>query len=75
MLDTTYDQTECPPWISDSLIDATIKTFSQNSKPPLDEAEAVELVLTVGQLLEATGQLNLEIDHEDEKVHGMGTSE
>jgi hypothetical protein len=39
------------------------------------ESEAVEVILSLSQLLEATGLLALEIEHDDEKVHGVGEGE
>lgn len=75
MLEARNDQIERPQWMSDSLIEATIETISRRAKLAVDDAKAVELLSAMSQLLEATGLLKLEIEHEDEKVHGVGEGE
>lgn len=65
-----------PRWMSDELVEKTIRHFQPKSSQPFGEAEAVKVLLSLSQLLEATGLLKLEIDDEDEEeVHRMGESE
>ena len=62
-----------PRWMSDELVGQTIRHFQPKSSEPFGEAEAVKVLLSLSQLLEATGLLKLEIDDDDdEEVHGMG---
>jgi len=65
-----------PRWMSDELVEKTIRHFQPKSSQPFGEAEAVQVLLSLSQLLEATGLLKLEIDDEDEEeIHRMGESE
>ena len=60
-----------PRWMTDELVETTIRQFQPKSSEPFGEAEAVKVLLSLSQLLEATGLLKLEIDDE-EKVHWVG---
>lgn len=60
-----------PVWITDDLIERTIQEFQPKSSVLLTESDAVQIVLSLSQLLEATNLLKLEID--DEEIYGMGT--
>ena len=62
-----------PEWITDDLIEQTIRAFDPPSGGTLAEADAVGMILSLSQLLEAIGLLKLGRDHEE--VHGMGTSQ
>lgn len=65
-----------PRWMSDELVEQTIRHFQPKSSEPFGKDEAVKVLLSLSQLLEATGLLKLEIDDEDEEeVHRMGESE
>lgn len=65
-----------PRWMSDELVEKTIRHFQPKSSQPFGEAEAVQVLLSLSQLLEATGLLKLEIDDEDEEeIHRMGEGE
>ncbi len=63
-----------PRWMNDELVEKTIRQFQPKSSEPFGEDEAVKVLLSLSQLLEATGLLKLEID-DDEEVHRMGESE
>ena len=69
------DSLDRPNWMTDGLVEKTISHFQLKSSEPFGEPEAVQVLLSLSQLLEATGLLKLEIGHEDGKVHGMGESE
>jgi hypothetical protein len=62
-----------PGWITDELIKQTIRVWDLRSSTPLPNDSAVRLILTIGQLLDATGMTKVEEDNEE--VHGMGKSE
>lgn len=65
-----------PRWMSDELVEETIRRFLPKSSVPFGEDEAVQVLLSLSQLLEATGLLKLEIDDDyKEEVHRMGESE
>jgi hypothetical protein len=65
-----------PRWMSDELVEKTIRHFQPKSSQPFGKAEAVQVLLSLSQLLEATGLLKLEIDDEDEEeIHRMGEGE
>jgi hypothetical protein len=62
-----------PEWITNDLIDQMIQAFDPPSGGTLTEADAVGMILSLNQLLEAVGLLKLGRDHEE--VHGVGTSQ
>lgn len=66
-----------PRWMSAELVEKTIRHFQPKSSQPFGEAEAVQVLLSLSQLLEATGLLKLEIDddEDEEEIHRMGESE
>lgn len=66
---------ERPRWMTDELIEKTIRHFRSKTSDPFSETEAVQVLLSLSQLLDATGLLKLEIENETEEVHGMGQSE
>ena len=51
-----------------------IRNFRPKSSEPFGEEEAVQVLLSLSQLLEATGKLKLEIDDEEE-LHRLGEGE
>jgi hypothetical protein len=65
---------ERPQWMTEELVQRAILHFQAKSSVPFGEDEAVQVLLPLSQLLEATGLLKLEIDDEDEEVHRMGES-
>ena len=62
-----------PDWINDDLIKQTIRVWKKRSPTPLSNDNAVQLILTIGQLLDATGMTKVE--EVDEEIHRMGESE
>lgn len=68
-------EVERPRWMTDELVEQAIRTFRPKSSEPFGEAQAVQVLLSLSQLLEATGLLKLEIDDDKEEVHRMGESE
>lgn len=65
-----------PPWMSDELVQKAIRHFRTKTSERFGEPEAVEALLSLGQLFEATGLLKLEIEGEaDKEVHGVGEGE
>ena len=68
---------ERPRWMSDQLIEQTVRNFRPKSSEPFGEEQAVQVLLSLSQLLEATGLLKLEIDDEEgeEEVHRLGEGE
>lgn len=73
------DDTECgaeerPEWLTESLIEQTIRTFQPKVSTPLTEADAVRMILSLSQLLDATGLMKLEnfCETSEEEVYGMG---
>jgi hypothetical protein len=67
------DSLDRPNWITDELVTRTISHFQTDTSDPFGCAEAVQVLLSLSQLLEATGTLKLEFSNED--VYGMGKSE
>ena len=59
--------------MSNELIENTIRHFRLKSFEPFGDEQAVQVLLSLSQLLEATGMLKLEID--DEEVYCMGEGE
>lgn len=68
-------EVERPRWMTDELVDQAIRTFRSKSSEPFGEEQAVQVLLSLSQLLEATGLLKLEIDDDKKEVHRMGESE
>ena len=64
-------EVERPRWMTDELVEQTIRNFRPKSSEPFGEEQAVQVLLSLSQLLEATGLLKLEIDDEEE-VHRVG---
>ncbi len=64
-------EAERPRWMSKELVEQTIRNFRTNSSEPFGEEQAVQVLMSLSQLLEATGLLKLEIEDEEE-VHRMG---
>lgn len=60
-------------WITDELIRQTIRVWEKRSSTPLSNDDAVQLIFTMGQLLDATGLTRVE--EVDEEIYGMGKSE
>lgn len=75
--DTESGAEERPRWLTDSLIEQTLRTFQQKASAPLSQADAVRVILSLSQLLEATGLMKLENNREEneEEIHGVGTSQ
>ena len=69
------DSDERPRWMTDELVEQAIHNFRPKSSEPLGAEQAVQVLLSLSQLLEATGLLRLEIDDEAEEVHRMGEGE
>ncbi len=76
------DDTECgaderPEWLTESLVEQTIRTFQPKVSTTLTEADAVRMILSLSQLLDATGLMKLEngCETSEEEVHGVGESE
>ena len=68
-------EVERPRWMTDELVEQTIRNFRPKSSERFGENDAVQVLLSLSQLLEATGLLKLEIDDEEDKeVHRMGES-
>lgn len=67
-------EVERPRWMTDELVKQTIRTFRPKRSEPFGEAQAVQVLLSLSQLLEATGLLKLEIEDEEE-VHWVGEGE
>jgi hypothetical protein len=65
---------ERPRWMTDELVEQTIRNFRSKTSVPFGEEQAVQVLQSLSQLLEATGLLKLEIDDEEE-VSRMGESE
>lgn len=68
-------EVERPRWMTNELVEQTIRNFRPKSPEPFGEAQAVQVLLSLSQLLEATGMLKLEIDDEEAEVHRMGEGE
>ena len=69
------DSDERPRWMTSELVEQAIRNFRPKSFEPFGEEQAVQVLLSLSQLLEATGLLKLEIDDEEEEVHRLGESE
>lgn len=68
-----HDGSERPRWLTDKLLEQAIKVFQPKSSVPFDESDAVEVLVSLSQLLEVTGVLKLEHDDEtDEAIHRLG---
>jgi len=61
--------------MTDKLVEQTIRNFRPKSSEPFGEEQAVQALLSLSQLLEATGLLKLEIGDEEKEVHGVGESQ
>jgi hypothetical protein len=74
--DTESGADERPGWLTESLVEQTLRAFRPKTSTPLSEADAVRVILSLSQLLEATGLMKLENNREgnEEEVHGLGTS-
>jgi hypothetical protein len=68
---------ERPGWVSEALIEQTLQVFQPMVSMHLTDTDAVRAILSVGQLLEATGLINMEDSGErnEEEVYGLGKSE
>lgn len=75
--DTESGSDERPGWLTDSLIEQTLRIFQPKASTPLTETDAVRVILSLSQLLEATGLIKLENYREgnEEEVYGLGTSQ
>lgn len=75
--DTESGADERPAWLTESLVEQTLRAFQPKASTPLTEADAVRVILSLSQLLEATGLISLENNREgnEEEVHGLGTSQ
>ena len=69
--DREQPEVERPRWMTDELVEQAIRNFRPKSSEPFGEEQAVQVLLSLSQLLEATGLLKLEIDDEEE-VHRVG---
>lgn len=68
-----HELPERPRWLTDQLVDLAIQTYGPKLDDPFSESDAVELLLSLSQLLEVTGVLKLENDDEtDEAIHRLG---
>lgn len=72
---TGESEVERPRWMTDELIEKTIRSFRPKSSEPFGEGQAVQVLLSLSQLLEATGLLKLELKDDTEEVHGVGEGE
>ncbi len=74
--DGKQPEVERPRWMTDELVEKTIRHFQPKSSQPFGEADAVQVLLSLSQLLEATGMLKLRSDYEhEEEIHRMGEGE
>lgn len=73
--DREQPEVERPRWMTDELVEQTIRNFRPKSSEPFGEEQAVQVLLSLSQLLEATGLLKLEIEDDKEEVHGVGEGE
>ncbi|MCD0459532.1 hypothetical protein [Roseiconus lacunae] len=69
-----HETMDLPRWLTDELLEHAIRVFQPKSSAPFGEPEAVEVLVSLSQLLEVTGVLKLENDDEEE-VHRMGEGE
>lgn len=60
--------------MNEQLVKELIRHFESKSSSTFGEAEAVQVLISLNQLLEATGMLKLEIDDEEE-LHRLGEGE
>lgn len=65
---------ERPRWMNEQLVKEIVSHFESKSSGSFGEPEAVQLLISLNQLLEATGKLKLEIDDEEE-LHRLGKGE
>lgn len=65
---------ERPRWMNDELVEKAISHFESKSSESFGEAKAVQVLISLSQLLEAAGILKLEIDDEEE-LHRLGEGE
>lgn len=75
--DTESGADERPGWLTECLVEQTLRTFQPKASILLSEADAVRVILSLSQLLEATGLLSMENNCEgnQEEIHGVGQSE
>lgn len=73
--DREQPEVERPRWMTDELVEQAIRNFRSKSSEPFGEEQAVQVLLSLSQLLEATGLLKLEIEDDKEEVHGVGEGE
>lgn len=68
------DTADRPAWMTDELVESTIRHFRSRTSDPFGVTDAVQVLLSLSQLLDATGLLKLETDDEseDEEVYGVG---
>ncbi|KAA5540391.1 hypothetical protein FYK55_20430 [Roseiconus nitratireducens] len=67
------ETTDRPRWLTDELLEHAIRVFQPKSSAPFGEPEAVDVLVSLSQLLEVTGILKLEDDYEaDEALHRLG---
>jgi hypothetical protein len=55
-----------PNWLSDALLRQTVQVYRSKSSAAFGEDEAVELLVTLGQILAVMGTLDFEVKSEDE---------
>lgn len=67
-----HDGSERPRWLTDELLEHAIKVFQPKSPVSFGESDAVKALVSLSQLLEVTGMLELEVNNEEENVHRMG---
>lgn len=65
---------ERPRWMTHEIVERAIRNFGSKGSEPFGEEQAVQVLLSLSQLLEATGVLKLEIDDEEE-LHRLGEGE
>lgn len=76
MTDSRDEQLDHPRWMNDELVEQTIRHFRAKGSESFGEAEAVQVLLSLSQLLDATGLLALEIDDDkDREIRCLGESE
>ena len=68
-----HDGSERPRWLTDELLEHAIKVFQPKSSVPFGESDAIEVLVSLSQLIEVTGILKLEIkDEHEEEIHRLG---
>jgi hypothetical protein len=75
--DTEGGADERPGWLTENLVEQTLRAFHPNALTPITKADAVRVILSMSQLLEAIGLLNMESTREgnEEKIYGLGQGE